>query len=138
MAFLYHTTKLSNVKSIMEEGLKAKVPSQRPNHPKGVYLSEYMLNWMKNTTIDGSNGAVLKIDITGLWLVRDKHSKEEELQSIQKDYICLSDIPPSRIMEVLAETSRGHLQHIYAGTSATRQEAKPIKANRLKDKRRFA
>jgi len=133
MAYLWHTTKLSNVKSIMKEGLKAQVPSQRPYHPKGVYLSDYMLEWMRNTTMDGSNGAVLKINIDGLWLVRDRHTKDENLKSMGKDYICLADIPKSRIMEVMAEVNRGHLQHIYTGKQVAEVQGNCLKLKQTKE-----
>ena len=109
--YLWHTTKLSSVKRIMKEGLTAMKPAQRPNKPKGVYLSEYMLEWMKNTTIDGCNGAVLKINTKGLKIIEDKE-KDYSGTALGKSYICLSDIPPSRIVETLAETRRGFLQHI--------------------------
>lgn len=125
MDYLWHTTRLSNVNAIMKGGLKAKIPYQRPNNPKGVYLSDYMLNWMRNTTIDGSNGAVLKINVKGLKLKKDRHTKEEEKESMGKDYYYEGDIEPSRILEVMAETSRGHLQHI--NTSATNNRGMPIK-----------
>lgn len=134
MDFLWHTTRLSNIRSIMKHGIKAKIPYQRKDNPKGVYLSDYMLNWMRNTTIDGSNGAVLKINVKGLELKKDRHTKEEEKESMGKDYYYAGDIEPSRIIEVLAETSRGHLQHI--NTSITDKSSMPIRIVALKGKGR--
>ena len=61
-------------------------------------------------------GAVLRINVKGLELIKDYHIDQEDLnynsKRIGKDFICLSDIVPDRIKEVLIETKRNTFQPI--------------------------
>jgi hypothetical protein len=105
---LWHTTRRDKIDSIIEQGIKASVPDQRATKPKGVYLSEYQFNWMWNSTREGKfKGAAIKIDASGLQLIDDFHKDIQDLtynsKRVGKDYICLADIPPDRILEIWIE-----------------------------------
>ncbi len=107
--YLYHCTRKEYLSEILLHGLKAENPQRREYKHKGVYLSTYQFNWMWNTTREGRfKGAILKIDVTGLKLIKDYHidSRDSELNSklLGDDFIYLSDIPPERIVNVAIET----------------------------------
>ncbi len=121
---LWHCTRLGYLDLILKNGIKAKIPQQRGYKPKGIYLSEYQFNWMWNTQRQGKfKGAILRINIKGLELVKDYHIDKEDTKynskRIGKDFICLSNIEPERIKEVLIETEPNIFQPINL------QEVKP-------------
>jgi hypothetical protein len=114
---LWHCTRLEYLTRILKEGLKAFHPGQRETKPRGVYLSEYQFNWMWNTTREGRlKGAAIQVDAIGLELTKDFHVDKRDLQynskRIGKDYICMADIGPERIRQVLIETEPNVFQPI--------------------------
>ena len=107
--YLYHCTRREYLSEILLSGLKTEKPQRREYKHKGVYLSTYQFNWMWNTTRAGKfKGAILKIDVEGLKLIKDYHidSRDTKLDSkcLGEDFICLSNIPPERIVNVAIET----------------------------------
>lgn len=117
MNCLYHCTQLRFVDKIIREGLKANHPLQRENKSKGVYLSEYKFNWMWNTQRSGYyKGAVIKINVDGLKLIKDYHENEIDKivnsKGIGQDFICVTDIEPERIIEILIETEINTFQKL--------------------------
>ncbi len=114
---LYHCTRLEYVDRIIQEGLKINHPQQRESKHKGIYLSEYQFNWMWNTTREGQfKGAIIKVDVTGLPLIDDYHKDPKDIKEnskmIGKDYICLKDVSPERITEIMIETTPNTFQKL--------------------------
>jgi len=121
--YLWHCTRLELIENILINGLVAQNPTQREQKPKGVYLSEYQFNWMWNTTREGIfKGAILKIDVRGLKLVKDFHEDPKDTQYNSKrigtDYISLEDIEPHRIKEVWIETEANTFQPMQMGAKS--------------------
>jgi hypothetical protein len=114
---LYHCTQLKNVDDIIRNGLKTKIPLQRENKPKGIYLSTYKFNWMWNTQRSGFyKGAVIEVNVDGLDLIEDFHEDDQDLiynsRSLGQDYICLEDITPDRIMSILIEKNTNEFHEL--------------------------
>ncbi len=108
MKTLWHSTRLNLLSKILKEGLIAKVPENRSEKRKGVYLSTYMFNWTYYASLMGHSPAlILKIDVSKLKLIPDYHSKEDlkfiKDKIIGTDYISLTDIEPMRIIELWEE-----------------------------------
>ena len=117
MKNLWHCTRLAYLNSILKNGIKANIPKQRRYKHKGIYLSEYQFNWMWNTQRQGKfKGAILRINVKGLKLIKDYHINKEDMnynsKRIGNDFICLSNIGRERIKEVLIETKPNTFQTI--------------------------
>lgn len=116
--FLWHSTKLRLLNKIMNEGLKPQLPRLRPNKPNGIYLSENMFQWMHHATFSGDiAGVALKINVEGLKLKRDFHSKDDVISlsgkiNLDSDYICKEKISPDRIMEAYKEVETNSFEKI--------------------------
>jgi hypothetical protein len=102
---LYHCTRLDRVRGILKEGLKTKVPVDRPEKEAGIYLSSNPFTWMWNATKEGKlKGAMLEVDVKGLSLKPDVHVDDVSGFWVPTgDYYCLEDIPSDRIRRVVVE-----------------------------------
>ena len=72
---VYHITKASNLNSIKQNGLKAKIPIDMKNEPKGVYLfkskveaEDAVMNWLGDRFDEDEELLLLSVDANGLSL----------------------------------------------------------------------
>jgi len=107
--FAYHVTSKDNLKSIMKEGLKPRIPKDYGENGdiKGVYMfktledtKNALMNWLGERMEEWEeenneiyNDITLKINIKGL--------KDSLYDSVEFEWISLDCIKPERIIEVL-------------------------------------
>ena len=103
---LYHCTKRANVKRILREGIKAKIPNV-DNGVKGVYLSVKPFDWMHYATDETMcAGCLIKIDAAGLPLKPDIGILELEDPENHPAFIFEGDIPAERILQIMVSTDK--------------------------------
>jgi len=115
---MYHDTTIDHLQEILMKGLKAQKPFKRERKPNGVYLTTSRFRWMfwatdRHVYIETMKdcekiplGVEIKVNTTGLEVVPDGtfgYAKDEDKVEPDKDFICLQDISPDRIVEVLVE-----------------------------------
>lgn len=125
--YLYHSTILKNLESILKNGLEPKKPLGLCGiQTEGIFLSIEPFSWMewatsnKMVTVCGERkdtiyrGASLKIDVNGLKVEQDNRISvtdfDGDVDRDWRDWVCLEHISPDRIVEVSVETESNHFE----------------------------
>ena len=99
--YLYHVTRKSSLDRVLKSGLKAKVPRDMKNEPKGVYLfktvedlEDAVMNWLGDRFDEDDELVMIKID--------GRFIKNNDIATTSAGFEIISkkNIPPEAILLV--------------------------------------